>query len=94
MVTVTEGNIVDTLTFRIVADLKQNGIDKPWLADLVRAHVIEVLQVVQDRLYQDVAANLMDITRQLHPPSARGVTRDADYWTYGGSDKEDVGVVR
>ena len=67
----TEGSVVEGLTVSIIEDLKRNGIDTPWLKPLIRAHVSKALQVVQHRLYQDVAVNLLDIARQLYPPGER-----------------------
>jgi hypothetical protein len=72
-------NLVAGLTYRItealVADLARNGLTQPWLSKLieghVETHVRDVLTEIQHRLYQDVAANLADIARQLHPPTER-----------------------
>ena len=59
------------LVSRIVDDLKLNGVTDPWVRACVEPHVETVLQEIQHRIAQDIAAPLIHLARQLDPLSGR-----------------------
>jgi hypothetical protein len=64
-------DMVEGLTYRIVEDLKANGVNKPWMHDFIFAHVKSALEEIQHRLYQNVIANADDLARDIWPRGER-----------------------
>jgi len=62
---------IDGLTYRLVEALTNQGVDGERYRPVIRQEVADVLCEIQHRLYQYVAADLLDIAHQINPDSAR-----------------------